>query len=283
MYRRSGRGRLLLFVFLALSIAIITLDFRESPSPLDRAKDISSAVLAPIQRGFTAVTRPIGNFFASLGELGDLRGENARLEEEVEELRAQIGEAEAIQEENAELRALLELDESYLTMERVTASVIGRAPSNYKWAVTIDKGRADGLKRDMAVIAVEGLVGKVIETGEHTATVLLLIDPDAAVRARLQEGRDQGLIRGNGADQPLSLELIGTNAEAFEGDGVITGGLDNGIYPPGIPIGTVLEVGADGGALDKDISIEPFVDFNKVDFVQVLLETGPRVSQDETP
>ena len=90
MYRRPGRGRVLLLVFVALSMFLITLDFRTgSEGPLGRAKDWSIAVLAPVQRGFATVFRPVGNFFSSLGEIGDLRERNQQLEEEVRQLRSE--------------------------------------------------------------------------------------------------------------------------------------------------------------------------------------------------
>src|SRR5688572_26975526 len=152
MYRRAGRGRLLLFAFLALSIVVITLDFRqEGDGPLERAKDVSSAIVTPIQRGLTAVFTPVGNFFSTISELSSLRAENAELQNRVEEAEQRIGEAESVLDENERLLALQGLDESYPTMDRVSARVIGRPPANYKWAVTIDKGRNDGIRTNMAV------------------------------------------------------------------------------------------------------------------------------------
>lgn len=291
MYRRNGRGRLLLLVLLALSIVVITLDFRQNEGgPLERAKDISAAMVAPIQRGFTAVTRPVGNFFSSLAELGDLRGENNQLRDENVALEGRINEAERVIDENARLRALLELDESWVSMEPIHASVISVDPSNYKWAVTIDKGRADGVKLDMAVLSPDGLVGKVIRSSSSTATVLLLIDPNAGARARVEGGRDTGIVRGNGASERLSLELVGPNAAVEEGDDIVTAGFDGGIFPPGIPIGVVAEVSANTSGVDKGITVEPFVRFNGLDFVAVLptgsqLDSvrGPRVSRTGTP
>src|SRR5687767_15923439 len=100
MYRRAGRGRILLIAFLALSIVVITLDFRQSPNgPLERGKDLATTIVAPLQRGFTAVTRPVGNFFSSLGELGRLRSENSRLRTEVSEMEGRVTEALSLAEE----------------------------------------------------------------------------------------------------------------------------------------------------------------------------------------
>lgn len=278
MYRRTGRGRLLLFAFLALSIIVITLDFRQDAGgPLDRAKDISSAIVTPIQRGLTAVVEPVGNFFSSLTELSSLRTDNALLRNELEEMEQRVTEAESILSENERLVGLQGLDESYPTMERLSARVIGRPPANYKWAITIDKGRDDGIRPDMAVIDPDGLVGKVIRADADVSTVLLLIDPQAGAKARIADEPLAGAIRGNGASEALSLVDIDTDAEVSVGDEIVTSGYDNGIFPPNIPIGTVSTVESQEAALEQDIDVDPYVNFATLDFVQVIIESGERV------
>lgn len=275
MRRRNGRGRLLLLVFLALSILVITLDFRQgSGGPLERVKDVTAAVVAPIQRGFTAVFRPVGNFFSSLAELSHLRSDNERLENELEEIRSEIARAQAVEDENARLRALLDLDEPWFTQEKVTAQVTGRVPNNYKWAVTIDKGESDGIEKDMAVIAAEGLVGKIATTTSNTATVLLLIDPLGAASARISGGYDSGLVEGHGGNEPLTLELIGSGTDVAVGNKVVTSSYNGGVFPPDIPIGTIIRVGGDERQPTQQLDVEPYVKFTGLDFVQVLLETG---------
>ncbi|HEX2296715.1 MAG TPA: hypothetical protein VHN37_15585, partial [Actinomycetota bacterium] len=103
---------MLLLVFLALAVVVITLGYRQGPGgPLERAKDFSVTLVAPIQRGFTTVFRPVGNFFSSIGELGSLRSENEDLEEALEQAQAQIREAEALIVENQRLTDLLELED----------------------------------------------------------------------------------------------------------------------------------------------------------------------------
>ena len=282
MYRRSGRGRLLLLAFLALSIVVITLDFRQNPGgPLERVKDISSAVLAPIQRGLAAVARPIGDFFSSIGDLGNLRDRNDELEAENKRLLSEIEGVEGVEEEYEKLRAHFELEESWLTMNRVVAEVIGRMPINYRWAYIINKGTSDGIRPDMAVINPNGLVGKVLSATSHRATIIVLIDPEAGASARVANGRDIGIVRGNGAGEPLDLQLVGPNADVDVGDEVITAGYDQGIYPAGIPIGYVSEVSPEGTGLERDVEIEPYVSFTALDFVEILLDSGPRLTKDE--
>jgi rod shape-determining protein MreC len=282
MYRRNGRGRLLLLVFLALAVLVITLDYRQGPGgPLERAKDFSVTLVAPIQRGFNTVFRPVGNFFSSLGELGSLRSKNAELEETVDQLEAENRQAEELIIENARLAELLELESSWVTGDRVNARVIAMAPNNYQWAAIIDKGRDDGVRPDMAVIAPEGLVGKVISASSHQATVLYLVDPAGAAGARISGGRDAGSVQGNGVGQPLTFERIGVNADADVGDKVVTSGYDGGIFPAGIPIGYISEVGGDARQATKEIEVDPSVEFTTLDFVQVLVESGPRLTMSE--
>ena len=281
-YRRTGRGRLLLLAFLVLSLVVITLDFRSGgEGPLETAKDISTSIVAPIQRGVTTVFRPVGNFFSSLGNLSNLRSQNEELRQRNLELSTDIADAEAIKSENARLRELLGLDESWTTMDRVAAEVIADIPNNYRWAVRIDKGASDGIEEDMAVVAPEGLVGKIISVQPDSSIVLLLIDPQAAVRSRIKDKGHTGIARGNGAEQTLSLEGIHPEANVREGDDVVTSGYDLGIYPPSIPVGEVVSAAGEGADVEQDIEVEPWVDFNALDFVEVLLESGPHLKREQ--
>jgi rod shape-determining protein MreC len=270
--RRPGRGRLLLLVFLVLCIVVITLDFREqSGGPLEKARDFSLAIVAPIQKGLTTVTRPIGDFFSSIGDLSHLRSDNAKLRSEVANLQAQVGEARSVIGENAQFRREMGLSASYITEHRVFAQVVGRVPSNYKWAVFLDKGTHDGVHADMAVVNADGLVGKIVQATPHTSTVLLLIDPQAGAGARVEGIGDTGVIQGEGGSESLKLSFISPTANVTVGDTVVTSGYDRGVFPPQIPIGTVNAVSVGGAELEKSISVTPFVNFTSLDVVQVLV------------
>ena len=278
MYRRAGRGRLLLFVFIALSITVVTLDFRQNRGgPLKRAKDLAVTVVAPIQRGFTTATRPVGNFFSSLADLANLRGENERLRRRLEQVESEADGLPVIEDENEELRGFLDLGKSWRTMDTVTATVISDGPSNWKWSIEISKGRRDGIRNDMAVINPQGLVGKIIRVGRDYATVLLLVDPAGAASARIPDQGDAGLVECNGGGERLSLTSIDTTTPVAVGDEVVTLGRDRGIFPAGIEIGEVAEVAGSEAALERQIDVEPSVDFKSLGYVTVLLETGDRI------
>ncbi|MDQ3981152.1 MAG: hypothetical protein M3271_00550, partial [Actinomycetota bacterium] len=88
-------------------------------------------------------------------------------------------------------------------------------------------------------------------------------------------------VHGRGAGVPLVFDYVGVNADAQEGDTVVTSGYDGGIFPAGIPIGSIVDVSGDARQASKDIEVEPYVDFTTLDFVQVLVESGPQLTQNE--
>ena len=278
MFRRTGRGRLLLVTFLALSVVIITLDFQtEGEGPLDRARDVTATIVAPIQRGVSVVVRPVRNFFSSIGDLSSLRTENAELREQLGESEVQTERATETERAYEELLDENDLGKPYYGMESVTADVIAEQVANYTWAVTISKGSEDGIRPNMAVVdnSAGGLVGKTVDVRSDTATVLLLIDPRAAARATVSDAGNAGLIKGNGAGEDLSLNLVGPDVRVEEGDAVETSYYNGGVFPPRVPIGSVSQVSGDEAALDQDIFVEPNVDFDNLQTLTVLLETGP--------
>jgi rod shape-determining protein MreC len=262
-----------LLACLALSIVIVTLDFRQDAGgPLDRARAASAAVMGPLQEAVGAALAPVGDFVSSLASLGGLREENARLRERLTLMEQRVAEADSIVAENRRLVALNGLDVAYPSMERLSARVIGRPPANYRWAVTIDRGSDDGIVADMPVIHPDGLVGKVLAVQPSTATVLLLVDPASAAKARVGTDGAIGAVTGNGGGQPLSLSFVDLDAEVDVGDAVLTSGYDGATFPPSIPIGTVTTVEAVPGAIEQSVTVQPHVDLDGLDLVQVIID-----------
>jgi rod shape-determining protein MreC len=261
----------MLVVFLALSVLVITLDFRSgSGGFLERGREWSISIVAPMQRGFATVLRPIGNLISSVGELGHLRADNRRLEARNEQLSSENGRADEIVRENQRLRDLLRLQRGWISMRTVAARIYSPDPGNYGYSVYIDKGRADGVRRNLPVIAPEGLVGRTTTVAAHDTVVLLLEDSNSGASARIQDVRDTGTVTGNGLGRSLSMELVGKNAAVSVGDEVATSGLDD-IFPESIPVGRVARAEVEGGATSMAIDVDPNVDPQKLDFVLVLL------------
>ena len=265
--------------FVALSIGVITLDFQtKGEGPLDKAREAAGSIVAPIQRGVSIVVRPVRNFFSSLGDLSSLRAENEELRNEVGELRAIAERADSVEQALDELRQENKFSPPWFTMKSVAVEVIADQPANYKWAVTVSKGSDDGIQPNMAVIdgSAGGLVGRTVEPiTEHSATVLLVTDPQHAASAMIERIRDSGLVNGNGGGEELSMDLVEDPTRAKVGDRVVTAYYNGGIYPPNIPIGDVSDVTDSETSLTPTILVEPIVDFDSLQTLQVLLETGP--------
>ena len=164
-----------------------------------------------------------------------------------------------------------------LAPARVTG--YGSAQS-FSSTVTIDAGTDSGLRPDMAVLNGDGLVGRILEVTSHTATVLLIVDPDSTVGGRVGTNMENGFVDGKGGladDDPLELRLLDNTVTPQRGDAVVTWGSDGaGPYVAGVPIGEVSKVFQDLRAGTYRAVLEPYVDFTSLDLVGVVVPSGRR-------
>ncbi|MFA5786671.1 MAG: rod shape-determining protein MreC [Actinomycetota bacterium] len=277
MYNRKRRNRLLLGLLLVASITVVTLDFRQGQGgPIAHLRRAAVAVFGPLEEGVSRIVHPVGDFLSGLGQVGTLRGENSRLKREVAELKDRVNTYDDLARENGELRRLVGMRDERCRCKTVAATRVGTAPSNYSWAITINVGTADGVGPDMAVINQDGLVGKVVEANANYAVVKLIVDPGSGATARVARSAAIGRLSGRGPSS-LSFELLDPEAEVIVGDAVVTAAIEKGIFPEGIPVGTVTEVFRERNALTKRVRVTPYVDFSSIDKVLVVTAkaTGP--------
>jgi rod shape-determining protein MreC len=172
---------------------------------------------------------------ALLREIGELQGEN-------QQLRIQSAQTAAMARENDQLRALIGWQRQ-TPWKLKLANVIVRDPANWWRSVQIDLGSRDGLRENLPVLTPDGLVGRVASVGYARSQVVLLGDPNCRVSARVENpAHDIGVI---GASGPLDTSLVeltylSGNADLKSGEGVVTSG-EGEIFPPGIPIGQVVD------------------------------------------
>lgn len=234
------------------------------------------AVKAPLASGATGVIQKVKDFFGMLKEIDDLREENALLKKRIGELTQEIDLLRDYGLENIRLRELLDFKEAHINdFELLTAKVIGRDPSNWYSTIILNKGTNDGVQKDMTVITHQGLVGRVINTSPRASEVLLIIDQEGAVGARVWETRETlGVVEGRGQDNNLLTMIhMAHDAEIAVGQTIVTSGLA-GIFPPGIKIGEVVAVKDETSGLMKQAEIKPFVDFNRLEEVFIILEVS---------
>jgi rod shape-determining protein MreC len=264
---RSTRGMVILLV--VASLVTITVDYREgSGGPLSKLSDAVQSVIVPMQDAVSKVTHPIGAFFSALAHLGSNAARIKRDELRIQNLVRERAQYRTALIELQNLQDLLGVQKSF-DFQTTGADVIASGVSNFEWTVTIDKGSSDGIRKDMPVLSAQGLVGKVVQVTALGSKVLLIVDPGSSVASRLSVSQETGLVQGQGRDD-LKMSLVDQSTTVAMGEGVETSSYSGGLFPAGIPIGTVSDVASDPATGEKDISVRPFVDFSKLDVVLVV-------------
>jgi rod shape-determining protein MreC len=273
VYRRSRRHRFVLVLLVLTSITVITLDFRDGgDGAVESLRTAGREAFAPVQDAVQGVLSPVGDFFGGITRYRSVRAENARLRAEVEQARTESVRAADAERERELLTRLANLDFAE-DLRDIPARVVDNAPSNFERTVTLDRGAEAGVAVGMPVVTDAGLVGRVVEVSPTRSRVLLVTDRSSRVGVRLATSRDIGALAGAGPRGLLSLDLINVDTAVSEGEAVLTSGLDQGILPAQIPVGTVRSARVPDGALTQEVLVEPFVDFGRLELVRILVWT----------
>lgn len=237
---------------------------------------ISRYVLSPFiiaQTWLSTRFQAIQNYINAPQDLGRLRQRNADLETEVSSLQAEIIALKQQLIESSVLSALVDFARVNPEYRYVAASVIGRDPSPFLQYVIINRGSDDGLRRGMPVVTQQGLVGRVAAVTAGAARVELVTDPGSSINVRLEPSGAQAVLQGQ-ITGDITLEMIPQSASVQTGDLVLTSGL-GGNYPPNIIVGQVTGVRSRDTDLFKRASVQPVVDFNKMEIVLVITNFRP--------
>jgi rod shape-determining protein MreC len=262
-----------LFVLLVLAaLVLVTLDFRGEDGAIDAGRDAATIGLAPFERSLTLLAEPVRRLNTGARDLLRTRAENQRLRAEVAALRERRRSFDDMARELEELRTLLGVRDRY-QLVAVTARVIAVSPSNFEWTLTIDVGSDDGVERGMAVVARDGLVGRVLHVTPGASRVLLLIDPNFSVAARTVGGSGLGLIDGRGSE-PLRFTPLDARSDVAEGEEIVTATFAGSAIPAGLPLGRVERREDSASRLSSTYTVRPFVDVATVDHLLVIL-AGP--------
>ncbi len=241
---------------------------------------VAFGAFSRVQLGAARIVSGVRNAWGSYVGLRGVRQENEALRARLADLEVRLQEQRALASRTVRLQALLDLKAS-TTLPTLAAEVIGGNPNPGMRTITIDRGSADGVRPNMAVIAAKGIVGRIIgEPAAHAARVQLLIDRDAAAGAFVERSRAGGMVAGSEVDPPLKMELVSSLADVKAGDLVVASGVD-GIYPKGYAVGYV-EKAERGGGLYLSITVRPTVDFSSLEEVLVVL-TPPRPAAPAEP
>lgn len=229
-------------------------------------------VVTPFQDLTTGIGSWVENTLSSNREKQDLLEENEKLREELAALQSDNQRLSLYETENEKLSSLLKIAQKYPQYASFGTSIIAKNAGSWYDVFTIDKGTSDGVEANMVLVAPEGLVGKVLESGATYAKGQSILDSRSSVPAMSLRTEDLGVVKGEYSlmsDGLCKMEYIDAEAEIMGGDEIVTSHLSD-IYPPGLTIGKVKEIQTDTNGLTKYAIIEPAVDLKHLDTLLVL-------------
>jgi rod shape-determining protein MreC len=274
------RRRIVLGLLVVLSLALITVSFRErSDGPLHGVQGAVASVLQPVEVAVERVARPFRDAYGWAKGLFDARSENERLKDENEQLKQQVIQNESALQRNVVLEGLLGYKNSPSFPEdfgSVTAEVIARPSGSFDQTTA---GSDDGVVPEAPVVTSDGLIGTVTSVTGSAARVRLLTDESSAVSALDLRTSASGIVRHGPSGDALVLDRVSKKEFVHVGDEIITAGWRVGqlasLYPKGIPIGRVTFVGRLNTDLYQQVLVVSDVDFSALDSVIVLVSNKP--------
>lgn len=231
--------------------------------------------ITPLEKTIVSLQTGTSEIWHNYVYLRGVRQENRQLQDQIERLQLEQVRLRQDAEQARRLQALLGFKEQFID-KTTAAQVIGSSGSEQSRIVYLDKGSADGIAQDMAVISSQGVVGKVIQVFRHTSQVLLINDQTSGVGTILEHSRLQGVLKGRPSGE-IVLDKIMAEEEVKAGDRVLTSGGDQ-IFPKGLTVGTVANVKKTGEFWV--VTVQPAASLSHLEEVLVItkkLEREPEV------
>lgn len=270
-----------LYIYLALIFTLVTsLSLSVKKGNDNLLSRIGLELLAPPNKMISSIKNSSVNFMGSVIPKNDKDKKIEELEAEVEKLRTQLIKNTVTE---SELKQLSDLKQSLNFIEEdyeknyVTASIVGKNDGNYYTSFTISAGKNQNVQKDGIVLTGKGLVGRIYEVSDNYSKAISILDSKSSVSFQvLREERYTGI-----ASQNVTMDyeykdfegyikgyLFDINYKVLPGDIIITSGL--GLYPKGIPIGSIDKIIEDKNNLLKYVKIKPYVNLKKIDKVIIL-------------
>lgn len=234
----------------------------------------ADSIVTPPERILHNSGSGVSWFWNNYFDLRHVRQQNADLQKTIDRLRLEQAALLEDAKQGQRLQALLNFQQKYI-YKTLPAQVIGSSGSDQSRVFYIDKGKNEGIDRDMAVITADGIVGKVRDVFSHSAQVLAINDQSSGAGVIMESTRIRGILRGNAEGQPQIEDVI-RDQRIKAGDKVVTAGGDE-IFPRGLPVGVVDKVVNDP---ERDgfvqVVLKPAAHLDQLDEVLVITSTQPR-------
>jgi rod shape-determining protein MreC len=253
----STRHRPLMLLAIVVAAQVLLLAFQVRRADRTQRRDVplvrywTVEMITPIERVGTSIFGGIGGFWNGYVAVHATRDENLRLRAENDQLKLRNRELESEVTEAQRLEALLNFRQAHpeapMTIGEVVGSsgpmvaaqVIGASADPNSRTIFINRGERDRVRRNMAVITPDGIVGKIVEVFPGTSQALLINDRESGVGALFAASRTHGVLKGTGDPNPR-MEYIVNDEKVQPGDAVVTSGEDR-IFPKDLPIGVVAD------------------------------------------
>ncbi len=232
------------------------------------------AVVTPVQHAFSAIGRGVNNFVPSIDRAEQLEQENNNLREEIRGLREDIVDLDRYKNENDFYKSFLELKEKNSDFKFENSTVVAADNINSTGTFTVNSGSLRGVSVHDPVITADGLVGYVSEVQATYSVVETVLSPNLNVGVIDSRTRETGILAGSeslSGKGKTRLSYLSRNSSVAMGDYLITSGV-GGVFPEGIIVGTVEEIGTETGGVSLFAEVGPAVDFLSISQVMIITE-----------
>jgi rod shape-determining protein MreC len=278
------RAPIWLGVLLLTNLVIMAVDARDSVTRQRLLRVWIQALVSPAQSISSGASGAGTNFVRQIVNFRSTASENERLKQELSTVQLELRKAQQAAAENERLQSLLNLKEK-TGYDQVNARVIARDSTIWFNTITINRGSSSGIALNMPVVTGSGIVGRVIALSPWTAQVMMITDEKAAAGAivgQLGGSGSLGSIRGLGEKGLVEMRYVSGLERVGVGDYILTTGQD-GIYPPGLTIGEVVQVTPGTATQSHEILIRPGAKLDQLEEVAVLLyHPPPRPAPEQT-
>ncbi len=237
-------------------------------------RNLVGIILTPMQKAFNYAAEGFDGITAYFHKFDDLAEENELLRERVAELEAQIYDAAELEEMYKWQSEFLELKRRRTDFKFLSASVTGRESGNYSRVLTLDVGTGAGVEIGMPVITSEGIVGQVTEVGYNWSKVTTIVEANSAVGAYVERTKDAGVCEGDfslSSEGKCALSYLPADSLVNVGDRIVSTGYGS-VYPRGLTIGYVSDVGVNPYNRSLAVSVQCSVDFSTLTHVMIITD-----------
>jgi rod shape-determining protein MreC len=281
------RAPIWLVTLLVANLIIMAVDAKDADGGQKVLRIWTQTFASPLQNASSKATGATSGFFQQIWNFRSTAQENEQLKERLTQVETELHTARQAVAENERLKALLNLSEQ-TEIKSLPARVIARDPSVWFNTITINRGSNSGVEANMPVVTTGGIVGRIITVGPWSSQVMLITDEKAgagAVVGQLGQSGALGSVRGR-ADLGvgvIEMRYVSGLEKVEINDYVMTTGQD-GIYPPGLNVGRVIDVKNGTATQAHQILIQPGAQLDHLEEVAVLLyHPPPRSVPEQTP